>query len=178
MTFSFGDETVRRRAEPADAVAIAELNVSAWRATYRGLIPDAFLDSMDARQIAGPLREVMARPDTDVMVAVDAHNILCGFGLLAPSRDSDAASNTGEIVAIYVDPDRWRSGVGSALLDDLIRAAGARACASVTLWVLSGNQRARAFYEARGFVVDGTEKSEQKWGGLVREIRYARRLAG
>jgi len=35
-----------RRATPADARAIAQVRVDAWRVTYRGMIPDAYLDAM------------------------------------------------------------------------------------------------------------------------------------
>ena len=39
----------------------------------------------------------------------------------------------------------------------------------LTLWVLSGNVRARSFYEAQGWVFDGTEKPSQ-WEAM--EARY------
>jgi len=32
-----------RRADPDDARAIAEVRIGAWRATYRCMIPDAYL---------------------------------------------------------------------------------------------------------------------------------------
>jgi GNAT superfamily N-acetyltransferase len=41
-----------------------------------------------------------------------------GFVSVGPSRDSDAS---GELFAIYVDPDRWGAGVGTELI-----AAGER----------------------------------------------------
>ena len=37
---------VLRPAFEDDAHAIAQLRVDAWRATYRGMIPDAYLDAM------------------------------------------------------------------------------------------------------------------------------------
>jgi hypothetical protein len=35
-----------RRATPEDAAALAAVEVSCWRAAYRGLIPDAYLDGL------------------------------------------------------------------------------------------------------------------------------------
>jgi hypothetical protein len=35
-----------RPATPADATAIAEVRVNAWRTTYKGMIPDAYLAAM------------------------------------------------------------------------------------------------------------------------------------
>ena len=36
-----------RQAEIGDAAAIARVHVASWRTTYRGLLPDEFLDSLD-----------------------------------------------------------------------------------------------------------------------------------
>jgi hypothetical protein len=35
-----------RRARPADAPAIARVRIDSWRSTYRGIMPDAYLDGM------------------------------------------------------------------------------------------------------------------------------------
>jgi hypothetical protein len=42
----------------------------------------------------------------------------------------------------------------------------------VTLWVLDTNERARRFYEARGWRADGTSKSDASRGSPVVEVRY------
>jgi len=34
-------------ATPDDALPLARLHVAAWRAAYRGLVPDEFLDGLD-----------------------------------------------------------------------------------------------------------------------------------
>ena len=36
-----------RHAEPGDARGIAEVHVSSWRTSYRGIVPDARLDELD-----------------------------------------------------------------------------------------------------------------------------------
>ena len=42
----------------------------------------------------------------------------------------------------------------------------------MTLWVLTGNSRARAFYEAMGWKYDGTAREHLAWGIQVPEVRY------
>ncbi len=37
-----------RRATAQDAAAIARVRIDAWRVTYRGMIPDAYLDGMSS----------------------------------------------------------------------------------------------------------------------------------
>jgi hypothetical protein len=36
-----------RRAEPRDAAGIAHVHVASWRTTYRGIVPDSYLDALD-----------------------------------------------------------------------------------------------------------------------------------
>jgi hypothetical protein len=38
-----------RPATVADAAAISHIHVESWRTTYRGVVPDAFLDALSAR---------------------------------------------------------------------------------------------------------------------------------
>ena len=35
-----------RRAHPGDAPAIARVRIDSWRTTYRGIMPDVYLDGM------------------------------------------------------------------------------------------------------------------------------------
>ena len=39
-----------RLATPTDALAIAQVRVDAWRTTYRGMIPDAYLAAMKVEE--------------------------------------------------------------------------------------------------------------------------------
>ncbi len=42
-----------------------------------------------------------------------------------------------------------------------------------TLWVLEANQRARRFYEARGWTPDGTSKIDDRGSFQLHEVRYS-----
>ena len=47
----------------------------------------------------------------------------------------------------------------------------------LTLWVLDANQRARKFYEKFEFVLDGSEKEDDRWDDFViSEVRYRKPL--
>ena len=59
--------------------------------------------------------------------------------------------------ALYIEPSRWRAGVGRALLAEALARLRAAEWSEVTLWVLAGNSPARAFYERFGFAADGAE---------------------
>jgi ribosomal protein S18 acetylase RimI-like enzyme len=91
---------------------------------------------------------------------------------VGPSRDETAV---GELYAIYVDPDDWSRGAGRALIaraeERLAEDYGV-----ATLWVLEGNPRARRFYEAAGWQVDGARQAVERLGASPAEVRYRKRL--
>ena len=68
------------------------------------------------------------------------------------------ASSLGHIARLYVAPERWGQGIGTALYAaavDHLRAVG---FAEATLWVLERNTRARSWYERLGWECTGERK--------------------
>jgi L-amino acid N-acyltransferase YncA len=147
-----------RLAGPEDARSIAEVHVRSWRHAYRGLLPDGYLDglSVDERTQRRLASLAEARTDAGVLVAERDDGAIVGFASFCPARDDDAADGTGEVPAIYLEPEVVGHGIGrqlfAAVTDELRRAGFRRA----TLWVLEANERARRFYERAGWRWDGT----------------------
>lgn len=164
-----------RLATVEDVTAIAGVHVRTWQAAYRGHMPDAYLAALDPAKRAAMWTENLAEPKRLLFVALEAETIV-GFCSFRPSRDAEAAAGVGEISAIYVEPGRWRGGHGSALAQAALLAARERGYSAITLWVLEANAPARAFYEARGFVLDGATKTSQLSGATLAEVRYRRPL--
>ncbi|HEX7491314.1 MAG TPA: GNAT family N-acetyltransferase, partial [Candidatus Limnocylindrales bacterium] len=153
-----------RRATSADAPAVAAMHIRSWQVAYRGIVPDAHLDGLDVATRAARYDFDAAAPGApETWIAVDGDEVV-GFVTVAPSRDEDLPG-LGEVCAVYVAPERWRSGAGSALLaqaeallaqaEALLRDAGFN---EAHLWVLEGNNRARRFYERVGWALDGARK--------------------
>jgi GNAT superfamily N-acetyltransferase len=164
-----------RLATPLDVDSIAQLHVRAWQAAYRGLLPDALLANLTPEKRLPIWTSAVVNPAACVLLAMSESNELLGFCSLLPSRDPDATDGTAEVTALYVDPNVWRSGVGGALIDAAVESASARGDSTLTLWVLSENTRARAFYEARDFQADGHTKLASIGGVPAPETRYCRR---
>jgi ribosomal protein S18 acetylase RimI-like enzyme len=173
---TFALNAMIRIAVLADVPDIARLHVKTWQIAYRGYMPDAYLDALEPAKRAVLWSDAILSPDTVVLVAAAGTSIV-GFCSLLPARDDDAKPDTGEIAAIYVDPPSWRSGVGRSLVEGGVEAARQRKFAELTLWVLNDNVSARRFYEACGFEIDGSAKTEQRLGFSSHEIRYRRSLA-
>jgi ribosomal protein S18 acetylase RimI-like enzyme len=170
-----------RRAQLDDCAAIAAVQVAGWRAAYRGLIPDAYLDGLEvdeqARKWAGILTDPAPgrRPAGRLLVSEDAEDAggtIRGFVAFGPPLGSEQARLTeGQLYAIYADPQRWGLGVGHALIEAAtvgLRGMGAR---TAHLWVLKGNERAEHFYLRHGWVLDGGRRDEEFGGVVVQLVR-------
>jgi len=135
---------------PADAEAIARVRIDAWRATYRGTIPDAYLDAMSIDESAGLWRRILATgsPKARVFVAEDAGEVV---GFASGNRREPPKLDFGaELSAIYVRADRKRQGIGRRLVGAVAAAARAAGGDGLVVFVIAGNKGARAFYENLG----------------------------
>ena len=99
-----------RAATIADARSIAAVHIASWRAIYEGHMPDDVLKGLDLEQRATGWHERLALPSIDCIVA-EAPPVI-GFCNVCASRDPDCEAATGEITALYLDPQHWRRGVG------------------------------------------------------------------
>jgi GNAT superfamily N-acetyltransferase len=166
-----------RRATGADAAAVAAMHVRAWQTAYRGIIPDPFLGGLDVGSRASRYAFDRTAPgDPDTWIAVEGDDVV-GMVCVSPSRDEDLPG-LGEVRALYVAPDRWRSGAGSALMARAERLLTDAGFAEAFLWVLADNARGRRFYEAIGWGVDGRVKTIEIGGRELVEVRYRKTLTG
>jgi len=167
---------VVRAATLADAEAIGRVHVLAWQAAYVGLMPQQHLDGLDADQRAGYWRRVLSTSEerAPVLVGETAGEVV-GFATFGPAQD-DPGTSDGELYAINVRPDRWDGGVGGALLAAVHAGLAGLGYRSAVLWVLPGNQRARAVYEHLGWRLDGAERTVEVFGFTAPEVRYRRSL--
>lgn len=158
-----------REATLADAAAIARVHVASWQTAYRELIPAARLATFTVpARVAAWRRNLRGGHGARTIVFEDAGG-LAGFASIGRSHE---LAGWGEIYALYVDPERWGEGVGSALFASAIATLAADGRTRVLLWVLEGNERALQFYQGSGFALDGARKVEDGLAQL--RLRRAR----
>jgi ribosomal protein S18 acetylase RimI-like enzyme len=170
-----------RRAGVNDAARIAEIHVLGWQGGYRGLLPQDYLDGMQAsgERLERWTRELVSLDWSrgGVLVAECDDGQLAGFARFGATRDEDGdPAGVGEVYSIYVAPVAWGQGLGRAVMSAALEHLAAADYGEATLWVLDSNVRARRFYAAAGFSTDGREKTDETYGFPIREVRYRRSL--
>lgn len=162
-----------RPARPADVAELARTHLAAWRGAYRGIMPDSLLDGLSEQTFAATWTRRLADMPRSTLLAVDDGAVI-GFAAGGPSRDSDAVPlRTGELYALYLLPDRWRTGAGWRLWSGIRQWLLVEEFAEVTLWVLEANLRARSFYERAGFAREpGALREVEREGVRLPELRY------
>jgi ribosomal protein S18 acetylase RimI-like enzyme len=164
-----------RRARPEDAEGITRVHLQSWRTSYRGLLPDAFLDGLDFEQRLAGWRRILELPGGAVFVAVEpGSERIVGFCAVGPCREAPASlpDVQGELYSIYLLEEEKRRGVGRALFQhgaDWLRQNGR---VPFLLWVLQDNAVARSFYERLGGSLVG-EQSIDLGGRAYQEVAYA-----
>ncbi|MFJ6926056.1 GNAT family N-acetyltransferase [Streptomyces nigra] len=163
---------------PDDCDRVAEIRVGGWRAAYRGIVPQSYLDALDVAEDAERRRAHLAGGDgTVVNLVAEEGGRVVGWGCHGPYREDDGSrTEDAELYALYVDPARIGTGAGRALLAESLRRCSLAGHRRMLLWVLRDNVRARRFYARAGFGPDGAEEPFEVDGVPVPEVRYAREL--
>jgi len=165
-----------RYATLADAPAVANLHLIASRALYEGVVPDAHWQSTPPAKRAAFWKEAIEYGEPQVMVAEQGGEIV-GFVGFDRSRDPKSKNTTGELWAIYVDPDHIGQGVGLALWDAAREGLQDEDCTDVTIWVPLASTQALSFFDAAGFKREMNTARTVPMGGVrVEEIRFKRSL--
>jgi ribosomal protein S18 acetylase RimI-like enzyme len=161
-----------RRAESVDAAAIAEVHVAAWRSTYRGLLPDDFLDSLDEAGYEERWARIVGEGASRVYVATDGHAGSDVVGFASGGRERAGESGyEGELYAIYVLRESQGRGHGRRLVQAVVGGLRELGLRDMIVWVLRDNSGARGFYERLGGVYVRTQPITIG-SALLQEVSY------
>jgi GNAT superfamily N-acetyltransferase len=164
---------VLRPSRDADVEAMVELQLEAWREGFVPILPPEF-EVPDPEGFAPRLAEALAVPGVSSTLALEG-DWLVGWITFGANRDPDAGPKTAEVRSLFVHPERWRSGVGSELMEQALEELKTLGFEEATLWSFDVNDRANAFYERHGFSRDGAGQRRDFSAGAL-EVRYRRDL--
>ena len=106
-----------RRATANDIEPVARINVDGWRAAYRGILTDEYLDATRPGDRVERVAQRLSEPDPSAtLVAVAGDGNIGAYGGLSAVRDpGDQHPHlpTGELASLYADPAVRGRGAGS-----------------------------------------------------------------
>jgi GNAT superfamily N-acetyltransferase len=115
---------------------------------------EQYRDVLEANPDAITLPEAQVARGDVLVAEIDGR--LAGF----------AALNGGELDGLFVEPDLWRQGIGTALIEAAVHEARRRGLSLVTV---IAEPSAKAFYENCGFRVEG--EADTRFGPAIRMSR-------
>ena len=167
------DITVRAATEH-DAERLAEVHIAAWRATYRGVMTDEYLDGLDVGRAASAWRRNLLEPRQGIIhLVVQSADEVVGFAILGPASD-DSDQGAGQLHAINVHPVWWAQGAGSVLFAAAEQQLIDLGYDLAFLGVEQSNSRAISFYSNRHWLDDGATLKDTRFDPPVAENRHSR----
>jgi GNAT superfamily N-acetyltransferase len=159
-------------ASEQDLEPIALLHAQSWRSTYRGIVPDEFLDGPadSDRRAFWTARFAGAAPDRRLLLRALRAGSLLGFVSVMLDEEPKWGAR---LDSLHVSPESKGTGVGLALFqaarDWIGRASPGTA---MHLWCVERNQVARRFYDRQGGTI--VEAANRPFAGQasVPEVRY------
>jgi putative acetyltransferase len=117
-------------------------------------IVESQVDKFDAKLLRG-----------QIVIVAEVDGVLAGFGELAPERNL--------LVAVYVNPDYSRQGVGTELLHELERLARRK---ELTFLQMGASLTAVPFYTSHGFQTLGPDVHVLRSGDKMNCVRMRKEL--
>ena len=163
-----------RPATLEDAQLIASIHSVSWQATYRGLLPDGFLDGEVTRERAAYWAARLGAPGGERRIVLIAELAGEPTGFVCVERQPESAWGV-LLDNLHALPAYQGIGVGKTLMHAAVDWARAQGEAQLYLYVLEGNTAAIGFYERHGWQFVGAEP-DQMGGVDITALRYVYRL--
>lgn len=155
-----------------DIESIANLHAQSWRASYRGILSDDYLDRRARRDRLAiwqnRFSSTRIKPMFVLVAELDVR--LAGFICVFPDEDAVFGSFLDNL---HVAPDLTGQGIGRQLLSEAARRLLRDGSpVGLYLWVFEQNHRARQFYERAGAIAVGSAENPMPDGKRVLSVRY------
>jgi GNAT superfamily N-acetyltransferase len=139
-----------RKAELDDAVGIATAHVASWKETYRGIVPDEFLDTLSIQRRTEQWMNSLSDPSNLYHRAFVAEmdGQIVGFSNYGISQEKGEEFD-GELYAIYLLKSAQGRRIGRMLFAEAVKGLLELGTSSMLVWVLEDNPT-RGFYEHLG----------------------------
>lgn len=161
-----GEPITYRMATAADTSQIAALHARSWQETYRGIMPDEFLDNeVEAERLAVWQERFAEHPPNRQIIVAEDGGQLVGFACVVAGSDPVYGALLDNL---HVASSHKGRGIGRKLIKQAAEWVQLQdATSPFFLWVYEQNHSAKAFYDALGAINQEALRGEN---GIV--LRY------
>ncbi|MEC1525401.1 GNAT family N-acetyltransferase [Neobacillus niacini] len=137
-----------KKASEVDIKSIARVYVDGWKTTYRGLVPDDYLDSLSYEESEQRwLNFLNHEKEPFIYIAMNEAGEIIGF---AAGKSIVDDNFDGELYSLYLLQECRGLGVGRQLVSAIARHFKEKGIASMMVWVMERNISGLGFYERMG----------------------------
>lgn len=149
---------IRPLSDREDIRDVIEAHGRAWKEAYDHILPSVVLWGIPTEGTDRQVRKWEKRlpdPPNYMLCAVVDGRARGHAHVRWTDTDDFVGPRDAELTELYVHPDYWGEGIGTALLEAGIDRLP-DATEGIVLEVFADNERGRGFYEAQGFEQTGT----------------------
>lgn len=162
-----------RKAIMSDAAGIAKVHVDTWLSTYRGIMPDEKLDSLNYDQCEKKWQRNIQNSfeGKEILLVAEEDEKIVGF--CGGSENDDPLtkeSYASDLRVLYILKEHQRKGIGKKLVSEYVSIIKELNYTSMIIWVLEDNS-SKKFYEVLGGKII-TEKDYEVCGKKLKCSGY------
>ncbi len=140
-----------RNAVKEDSIVLSSLIVRGWKAAYRGLIDDNFLDNMDEEDSIDRWKSMIESQNEKSQIKIyEEDGKILGVIKYGEPKDTMNGRFNAEIQILYVEPNMKGKGIGTKLFKVAKDYFLKNNMNDLIIWCLKGNQKSIRFYEKMG----------------------------
>ena len=146
-----------RKVKQGDADTLAYIQTESWKVAFKGIIDADMLEKCTNIDMVRLMYQRLLDDNKGngyILTVDDKPHCIAYWD---KARDLELAEKA-ELICIHSLPDNWHKGFGSKMMDVVLEDIKKSGYSEVVLWVFRDNLRARAFYEAKGFVLNDVTK--------------------
>ena len=147
-----------RKVKQGDADALAYIQTESWKTAFKGIIDDETLEKCTNIDKARLMYQRLLDENKGNGYILTVDNKPHCIAYWDKARDPELTGKA-ELICIHSLPNNWHKGFGSKMMDMVLEDIKSSGYSEVVLWVFRDNLRARAFYEAKGFVLNDVTKA-------------------
>ena len=152
-----------------DVRGIANVHINSWKTTYKGILPDQYLSSMNLEAKKKNWLRNLKMLHNATFVAENTNGEIVGFAAGGPEQTNDPHIQ-GEVYAIYFLQEYQRQGLGRKMIKAVIHELMKMEHQNLIIWALKDNPSC-GFYRALGGQVI-TEKTVKMAGIELIEVGF------